>query len=96
MAHEVLTADEAAAYLQLSSFTVKRKARAGDIPAAKAGRAWRFLRTDLDAWLRQGGDLHQRLEDEGLLMAMDEAKAEVAAGRETMIPWREAKAALHS
>jgi excisionase family DNA binding protein len=78
MAHDVLTTDEAAAYLRVSAFTLKRKARAGDIPAAKAGRAWRFLREDLDKWLRNGGDLRQRLEDEGLLMAMDEAKADPA------------------
>jgi len=78
MAHDILTVDEAAAYLRLSAFTIKRKARAGDIPAAKAGRAWRFLRADLDRWIHEGGDLRQRLEDEGLLMAMDEAKADPA------------------
>jgi len=36
----------------------------------------------------------EAIEDEGLLAAMDEAKREVAEGREKLIPWEEAKAAL--
>ena len=48
------------------------------MPAAKVGREWRFRRADLDEWLSEGGTLREQLEDEGLLMAMDEAKADPA------------------
>lgn len=55
MTPEVLTSEQAAEYLQLGLSTVKRLARAGAIPAAKAGRQWRFRKADLDAWLTSGG-----------------------------------------
>jgi excisionase family DNA binding protein len=44
---EVLTADEAADLLRVSTKTVLALARAGSLPGTKVGRAWRFLRTDL-------------------------------------------------
>jgi len=91
---EVLTLQEAANFLRCSPDTVKRRARAGELPASKIGRTWRFRRADLDAWLAEGGTLRQTLEDEGLLSAMEEAKREVAEGREKLVPWEEAKAAL--
>ena len=80
MAQETMTPDEAAAYLHLSVYTVKRKAREGRVPAAKTGRKWIFRKVDLDEWLAEGGALREQLEDEGLLMAMDEAKRDPANG----------------
>lgn len=50
-----MTAQQAAEFLQTSRDTVMRKARAGQLPAAQLGREWRFRRSDLDQWLRQGG-----------------------------------------
>lgn len=55
MPRGVMTAEQAAEYLQTSVYTVKRRARDGTIPAAKIGREWRFLRSELDAWLSAGG-----------------------------------------
>ncbi len=52
---DVMTAEQAAEYLQTSVYTVKRHAREGTIPAAKLGREWRFLRSELEAWLSAGG-----------------------------------------
>jgi excisionase family DNA binding protein len=54
---EVLTARQAAEFLQTSRDTLIRKARAGQIPAAKLGREWRFRKSDLDAWLAAGGGM---------------------------------------
>lgn len=45
--------DDVATYVGLSSFTVRRLARKGAIPAAKVGRAYRFRRDDIDAYLRE-------------------------------------------
>lgn len=56
MAHDVMTAEQAAEFLQTSRDTLLRKARRGELPAAKLGREWRFSRTKLDAWIMGGGD----------------------------------------
>jgi len=68
MAHDVMTAEQAAEFLQTSRATIVRKARAGELPAAKLGREWRFRRADLDRWLRRGGDRYEKLVE----AAMDE------------------------
>jgi len=91
---EVLTLEEAANFLRCSPDTVKRRARAGEVPASKIGRAWRFRRADLDQWLAEGGTRRQELEDEGLLMMIEERKAEVAAGRSKLVSLDEAKKRL--
>jgi excisionase family DNA binding protein len=44
---EVLTAEEAADLLRVSTKTVLTLARDGNLPGEKVGRAWRFLRSDL-------------------------------------------------
>lgn len=43
---------ETAEYVGLSTFTVRRLAKQGAIPAAKIGRAYRFKRDDIDSYLR--------------------------------------------
>lgn len=43
----VLTADEAALLLQVSTKTLLRLARAGELPGRKIGREWRFARNEL-------------------------------------------------
>jgi len=48
---DLLTAREVAAYLRLNPATVYRLAQAGEIPAVKVGRVWRFSRALLDEWL---------------------------------------------
>ncbi len=44
---EVLTAEEAAKLLRVSTKTVLNLARDGALPGEKIGRAWRFLKSDL-------------------------------------------------
>lgn len=50
--HEVLTTDEAAYLLRVSTKTVLSLAREGVLPGEKVGRAWRFLRSDVLAMVR--------------------------------------------
>lgn len=45
--YEVLTTDEAASLLRVSTKTVLALARDGALPGEKVGRAWRFLRSDV-------------------------------------------------
>ncbi len=50
-----LTADEAAAYMRISTKTARALFRKGAIPASKIGRGWRVFRSDLDEYIRSGG-----------------------------------------
>lgn len=50
---EIFTLDEVAAYLKVGKRTVYRLAAAKKIPAFKVGGTWRFLRADIDNWIRQ-------------------------------------------
>ncbi len=52
---DVMTLDEAAAYLRVHPRTLRMKASEGKIPGAKIGRVWRFHRQQLETWLLQGG-----------------------------------------
>lgn len=51
-ATKLMNVEEAAGYVGLSTFTVRRLAKQGSIPAAKIGRAYRFKREDIDSYLR--------------------------------------------
>lgn len=50
--NEVLTAEEAAAYLRVSLKTIYRLVTAGKVPGQKVGRSWRFRQADLVAFLQ--------------------------------------------
>lgn len=54
LAKEVLNAEEAAEFLGFSLYTLREKARAGEIPGRKIGREWRFSRRLLLEWLEEG------------------------------------------
>jgi excisionase family DNA binding protein len=75
MAQDIMTSEQAAKYLQIGIVTLKKKAQAGKIPAAKVGRAWRFCRKDIDEWLHYGGDMYERQVDEGVALVMEERMA---------------------
>ena len=51
----VLTVAEAAAFLRVSTKTMREMARERRLPCQKVGREWRFLRSALEAWVSGGG-----------------------------------------
>lgn len=61
---EIMTAQEVAQYLRLAEATVYRLAQAGDIPAAKLGRTWRFKRDLIDEWFREQGRMSEDSDQE--------------------------------
>jgi len=61
--HEVLTTEEAAALLRVSTKTVLSLANAGSLPGEKVGRAWRFLRSDVLGYVRGAESTRARRED---------------------------------
>ena len=52
MGTEVMTVSEVAQYLRVNPQTVYRKAKAGELPAVRIGRAIRIRRSELDEWLK--------------------------------------------
>lgn len=48
---DILTLGEAAAYLKLGERTIQRMIQRSEIPCARVGGQWRFLRSVLDDWL---------------------------------------------
>ena len=85
---DVLTAQQAAEFLQTSRDTLIRKARAGLVPAAKFGREWRFRRSELDAWLAAGGSRYEDRVNEGMDLELEERKRTDTGER---IPWEQVK-----
>lgn len=49
---QMLTPEEAAAYLRVNPQTIYRRLRKGELPGAKIGQQWRIRKIDLDAYLR--------------------------------------------
>ncbi|MBU4194814.1 MAG: helix-turn-helix domain-containing protein [Actinobacteria bacterium] len=51
---EILSVEDAAEFLGISPYTVRKHARQGLIPGRKVGREWRFSRDSLLEWLGCG------------------------------------------
>ena len=51
---DVLNAEEAAEFLGFNPYTIREKARLGEIPGRKLGREWRFSRRQLLEWVEEG------------------------------------------
>lgn len=49
---ELMTAIETCRYLKITQRTLYRYLRSRQIPAFKLGKEWRFVRSDLDQWIR--------------------------------------------
>jgi excisionase family DNA binding protein len=50
---EILTLQDVAAYLKMAEKTLYGYAQRGIVPGIKIGSAWRFRKTDIDAWLEE-------------------------------------------
>jgi excisionase family DNA binding protein len=55
---EILTLEEAAAYLRVSEDALRAMVGDDAIPAQKIGGEWRFLKRAVNEWLRQGRHLY--------------------------------------
>lgn len=49
---ELLTVEETCRYLKITRRTLYRYLRSHQIPAFKLGKEWRFVRSDLEQWIR--------------------------------------------
>ena len=50
--NELLTVEETCRYLKITPRTLYRYLRSRKIPAFKLGKEWRFVRSDLEQWIR--------------------------------------------
>lgn len=50
---EILTVKELADYLKIAEKTAYRFASEGKVPSFKVGSAWRFKKTEIDAWIKR-------------------------------------------
>jgi excisionase family DNA binding protein len=64
---DILTLEEAAAYLRLSRETVVEQALKGNIPGRKIENDWRFLKLAIDDWLRSKNSSSVLLSQAGAL-----------------------------
>lgn len=49
---ELMTAEETCRYLKITQRTLYRYLQSRRIPAFKLGSQWRFVRSDLEQWIR--------------------------------------------
>jgi excisionase family DNA binding protein len=49
---ELMTAEETCRYLKITPRTLYRYLQGHQIPAFKLGKEWRFVRSDLEQWIR--------------------------------------------
>ncbi len=58
---DILDSKEAADYLRVNAYTLRRLSRDGELPAFKVGTAWRYKKRDLDDWARSQQDVRRKL-----------------------------------
>lgn len=50
--YSLMTLEEVARYLRLTTHALYKMAEQGRIPAMKAGRVWRFRKSEIDQWMK--------------------------------------------
>jgi len=50
---DIMTVKELADYLKIAEKTAYRFAFEGKVPGFKVGSAWRFKKTEIDAWIKR-------------------------------------------
>lgn len=49
---EVFTMQELSDYLKISVHTLYKLSQKGEVPGRKIGKQWRYIRQEIDKWLR--------------------------------------------
>ena len=59
MSDEIMVMSEACDFLKISDPTMRKMVRAGEVPYAKVGGNYRFLKSELMKWLKEQSDASQ-------------------------------------
>jgi excisionase family DNA binding protein len=91
----VMTLEDAAGFLKVSETTVYQLLRDGQLKARKVGREWRFLKSALVAYLKEGADFS---DGKVMLDDINGGEYKLEDGQENVALWlpvtREQKKAL--
>jgi len=60
---DIMTVKELAGYLKIAEKTAYRFAAEGKVPGFKVGSAWRFKKTEIDAWIKRQSESSTSVED---------------------------------
>lgn len=52
MEKEIITMEELSEYLRISVHTLYKLSQKGKLPGRKIGKQWRYVKTEIDKWLR--------------------------------------------
>ncbi len=77
---EIMTIEEVAKHLRVSERTIYDWAQKGDIPCGKLGSTWRFIRSEVDAWV------DRRLKRKNLEMPTVNYESVLAVDRVLILP----------
>ena len=66
MLSDLMTVSEVAEYLRVNPQTVYRKAKAGELPAVRIGRAIRFRKVELESWLNKAAGVGLRQTEDAI------------------------------
>ena len=80
----VMTLEEAAEFLKVSETTVYQLLRDGQLKARKVGREWRFLKSELVAYLKEGAAMNDA---KVMLDEINGGEYRVENGQETVALW---------
>jgi len=80
----VMTLEEAAGFLKVSETTVYQLLRDGQLKARKVGREWRFLKSELVAYLKEGAAMNDA---KVTLDEINGGEYRVENGQETVALW---------
>ena len=69
----IMTIEEVAEYLRVSERTVYDWASKGEIPCGKIGTAWRFKRSDIEAWVNKQLDADSHKKSDFVPLFLDKA-----------------------
>jgi len=92
---EIMTMEQAAGLLQVSTRTIQRMVKAGQIPGRQVGSQWRFDREQLRAWVRCELEVPAAREDQLDLIERERARLGVDLP-ETLVELQQALVKRHA
>lgn len=87
MQGDVLTLEELATFLKVSETTTYSLVRSGELPGRKVGREWRFVRSQILAWLMSGTEGNMAEANGMVQLGEDGGEFKVEGGREYVAMW---------
>jgi excisionase family DNA binding protein len=82
---ELMTIEEVAAFLSLSTKTIYRLLQRHDIPAAKIGGQWRFDKEIINSWIRQLSEASGKTKPKANILVIDDEEVIIELFKQALI-----------